>query len=124
MRHLAILLIAPLLILWLISLREVRLKIGDYYYEQGNFDQAVNWYERVVRIEKLNLCQHKGDPYKCQQDLLKLKSPITRVTEGKLLIVSQLFGFEQVNALDAMDTMTQLTQRCNKPNKLRENTWT
>jgi hypothetical protein len=27
---------------WFLSLRPVRLKIGDYYYNQGNFDQAVN----------------------------------------------------------------------------------
>ena len=27
---------------WLLSLRPVRLKIGDYYYNRGNFDQAVN----------------------------------------------------------------------------------
>lgn len=43
MRRLAILLIVPLLFLWLISLREVRLKIGEYYYNQGKFDQSVNW---------------------------------------------------------------------------------
>jgi hypothetical protein len=30
-----------LLLTWVLSLREVRLKIGDYY-NQGNFDQAVN----------------------------------------------------------------------------------
>jgi hypothetical protein len=49
MRRLAILLIVPLLFLWLISHREVRLKIGDYYYEQGNFDQAANWYQTQQR---------------------------------------------------------------------------
>ena len=30
---------------WILSLRPVRLKIGDYYYNQGKFKQAVNWYE-------------------------------------------------------------------------------
>jgi hypothetical protein len=30
-----------LLLTWVLSLIEVRLKIGDYY-NQGNFDQAVN----------------------------------------------------------------------------------
>jgi hypothetical protein len=34
---------------WFLSLRPVRLKIGDYYYEQGNFDQAVNWYQTQQR---------------------------------------------------------------------------
>ena len=42
MRRLIILLIVPLIFLWLISFREVRLKIGDYYFHQGKFDQAVN----------------------------------------------------------------------------------
>jgi hypothetical protein len=31
------------------SLREVRLKIGDYYFNRGNFDQAVNWYQTQQR---------------------------------------------------------------------------
>jgi hypothetical protein len=34
---------------WLLSLRSVRLKIGDYYFKQGNFDQAVNWYQTQQR---------------------------------------------------------------------------
>jgi hypothetical protein len=31
------------------SLRPVRLKIGDYYYNRGKVDQAVNWYEPSKR---------------------------------------------------------------------------
>jgi hypothetical protein len=27
---------------WLLSLRPIRLKIGGYYFKQGNFDQAIN----------------------------------------------------------------------------------
>jgi hypothetical protein len=34
---------------WLMSLRPIRLKIGDYYYNQGKFDQAVNWYQTQQR---------------------------------------------------------------------------
>ena len=34
---------------WVFSLREVRLKIGDYYFNRGNFDQAVNWYQTQQR---------------------------------------------------------------------------
>jgi hypothetical protein len=34
---------------WLLSLRSVRLKIGDYYFNRGNFDQAVNWYQTQQR---------------------------------------------------------------------------
>jgi hypothetical protein len=38
----------PLLFLSIMSLRCVRLKIGDYYFNQGNFDQAANWYGKEV----------------------------------------------------------------------------
>jgi hypothetical protein len=34
---------------WFFSLREVRLKIDDYYYNLGKFDQAVNWYQTQQR---------------------------------------------------------------------------
>jgi hypothetical protein len=40
---LAFTLTLALALTWLMSLRPVRLKIGDYYFKQGNFDQAVNW---------------------------------------------------------------------------------
>jgi hypothetical protein len=36
-------LILLLTLTFVFSLRAVRLKIGDYYFNQGNFDQAVNW---------------------------------------------------------------------------------
>ena len=38
-------LILALTLTWLVSLRPIRLKICDYYYNQGKFEQAVNWYE-------------------------------------------------------------------------------
>jgi hypothetical protein len=44
---------------WLLSLRPVRLKIGDYYFGQSKFHQAAKWYEKVVRKEKLNIDQNK-----------------------------------------------------------------
>jgi len=34
---------------WVLSLREVRLKIGEYYFNRGDFDQAVNWYQTQQR---------------------------------------------------------------------------
>jgi hypothetical protein len=37
--------ILALALTWLLSLRPVRLKIGDYYCGHGKFDQAVNWYQ-------------------------------------------------------------------------------
>jgi hypothetical protein len=30
---------------WLLSLRAVRLKIGDYYLSHEGFDQTSNWYK-------------------------------------------------------------------------------
>jgi len=38
-----------LLLTWVLSLRVVRLKIRDYYFNRGNFDQAVNWYQTQQR---------------------------------------------------------------------------
>jgi hypothetical protein len=38
-------LVLLLALTWLLSLRPVRLKIGDYCFNRGNFDQAVNWYQ-------------------------------------------------------------------------------
>jgi ABC-type spermidine/putrescine transport system permease subunit II len=60
MRCIVIILIIPLIFLWLISFREVRLKTGDYYYNQGKYEQAAKWYEKVMRKEKLNIDQNKG----------------------------------------------------------------
>jgi len=34
---------------WFLSLRPVRLKIGDYCYNRGKFGQAVNWYQTQQR---------------------------------------------------------------------------
>jgi hypothetical protein len=48
---------------WLLSLRPVRIKIGDYYFSKGNFEQAANWYEKVVRKEKLKVNQDRTDPW-------------------------------------------------------------
>ena len=39
---LTFILASTLTLTWVLSLRAVRLKIGDYYYDQGKFDQAVN----------------------------------------------------------------------------------
>jgi hypothetical protein len=41
---LALTLVLTLALTWVLSLRPVRLKIGDYYY----IDQALNWYSKEV----------------------------------------------------------------------------
>jgi len=38
---------------WLLSFRPVRLKIGDYYFKQGKFDQAIHWYGKRLRKARL-----------------------------------------------------------------------
>jgi hypothetical protein len=50
----------PLLTLSLFYFRPVRLKIGDYYFNQGKFDKVANGYGKVVRTEKLKIELNKG----------------------------------------------------------------
>jgi hypothetical protein len=40
---------STLTLTWVLSLRAVRLKIGEYYFNRGNFDQAINWYQTQQR---------------------------------------------------------------------------
>jgi len=42
---LTFILASTLALTFVFSLREVRLQIGDYYSNQGKYDQAVNWYQ-------------------------------------------------------------------------------
>jgi tetratricopeptide (TPR) repeat protein len=55
------------------SLRPIRLKIGDYYYNQGNLDLAAYCYGKVVRKEKLRIDQGHADSSKYEQDFSRLK---------------------------------------------------
>jgi len=43
------------LTLSLFYFRSVRLKIGDYYFNQGKFDKVANGYGKVVKTEKLKI---------------------------------------------------------------------
>jgi tetratricopeptide (TPR) repeat protein len=72
-------LILLLALTWLLSLRPVRLKIGDYYFNQGNYDQAANWYEKVLRkknsINSFNEnLKFKSFTINEEEILIKLKS--------------------------------------------------
>jgi tetratricopeptide (TPR) repeat protein len=96
-------LVLLLALTWLLSLRPVRLKIGDYYFGQGKFNQMVNWYEKVARKEKLNV-----DPSSHREDLTKLKYSLMRVMEEKLLMAIKLLGFKETYSIDA------ITQQLNK----------
>jgi hypothetical protein len=46
---LLLLLTSALGLTWLLSLRPIRIKIGDYYFNQGKFDQAASWYQTQQR---------------------------------------------------------------------------
>ena len=37
------------------ALREVRLKIGDYYFKQGNFDQAAKWLDATNPMNAITI---------------------------------------------------------------------
>ena len=101
-------LILLLALTWVLSFRPVRLKIGDYYFNQGKFNQAVNWYEKVIRKGKLKIDQNRGDRLIYGGDLSKLKSSLILVMEENLLSVSQLLGFEQAKDLKTILTDQKL----------------
>jgi len=103
MRRLVILLIVPLLFLWLISFREVRLKIADYYLNQGKFNQALNWYEKVVRKGKLRI-----DKVSYEEDLSELKSTRVRAKDEKLLTIKRFRGYEQGTDVNVKTGLTNL----------------
>ena len=71
-----IILASTLALTWVLSLRSVRLKIGDYYYNHSNFDQATNWYEKILRKEKLKIDQGGGNCLIYNEVLSKLKSAL------------------------------------------------
>jgi len=101
-RILILLFLIPLTLTWLLSLRPVRLKIGDYYYNQGNFDQAVNWYERLLREHGFKGAENRIDRLKYEEDLSKLKLALHRQMEERLLKVSQFLGFGQNKDLKSL----------------------
>jgi hypothetical protein len=47
---LALALILALTSTWLLSLRPVRLKMGDYYYNQGKYEQVANWHKDAITL--------------------------------------------------------------------------
>jgi tetratricopeptide (TPR) repeat protein len=75
---------------------------GDYYLGQSNFDQAANWYGRLVSEERLKGLKDRGDRLKYEEDLSKLKLALHRQMEEKLLKVSQFLGFGQNKDLKSL----------------------
>ena len=67
---------------WLLSLRPVRLKIGDYYYNQGNFDQAIRWYGNVIRKIKLQNFYREGSQF--QSHTVTEEEPFTKLSNACL----------------------------------------
>lgn len=56
----------------------VRLKIGDYFFKHGKFDQAVSWYEKIVRKDKTNNNQNRSNHLQYEQDSFRFKSTLRR----------------------------------------------
>ena len=97
--RLIILLTVPLIFLWLISLREVRLQIGDHFYKRGEYAQAVTFYSKVMRKEKLWIDHNRGDRLKYEQDLSRLNFSLILGIEGILLKINQALGFTEIKDL-------------------------
>ena len=49
---------------WILSLRPVRLRIGDYYYNQGKFEFAANEHQKLATQDRLRVDQDKVDDSK------------------------------------------------------------
>ena len=105
---LTLLLTLTLALTWVFSLRPVRLKIGDYYFKQGKFDQAVIWYGKVVRKWKLKVNQDKNEYLRYKDDSAKLTSVLDRKKEANLLKVSQVLGLDQTKNYDLQNVLKNL----------------
>jgi hypothetical protein len=110
---------------WVLSFRPVRLKLGDYYFKQGSFGQAVDWYEKVVRKEKLKVNHGIGNLLSYEEDLIKLKSALVPQIGQSLLKVSVLLFFDQPKGLKSVSSQQlndakaqrlydSMMQQCNK----------
>ena len=103
-----ILLIAPLLFLWIMSLRPLRLAIADHYFHQKQFDSAVNWYGKIVRKEKLAIDQDKGNYHVYHKDLSKLESALIPIINDDLSRVAQIFASIEDKAFQSLLTEPEL----------------
>ena len=99
---------SALALTWVLSFRSVRLKIGDYYFKQGKFDQAVIWYGKVVRKWKLKVNQDKNEYLRYKDDFAKLTSVLDRKKEANLLKVSQLLELDQIKNYDLQNALKNL----------------
>ena len=80
---------------WVLSLRPVRLKIGDYYFARGNYDQAVNWYERILRREGFKVVHGGANLLNYESDLTKFKAALERLNDENLLAINYHLDIEK-----------------------------
>lgn len=92
-RNIALVVIA-LLFLSVFSLRPIRLKIGDYYYERGNFEKATNWYEKAIRKKNLGGYWEADDGFRYEQLISKLKICLVRIMKESLLRIGRNLSLE------------------------------
>ena len=88
---LALILLLTLTSTWLLSLHPIRLKIGDYFFKQGKFDLASNWYGKVLRKTKLGNFYKLGSRF--QSDAPNEGEPFIKFRDACLN--SGIFHFEQ-----------------------------
>lgn len=78
---------------WVLSIRPIRLKIANYYFQNCKYEQASRWYEKVVRKKRLNIDKDTSDRLLYEEDLSKFESALIPVMEGTVLKVSRVLGF-------------------------------
>jgi hypothetical protein len=97
-RYLAIYgLIFILTISWLLSLRPVRLNIGNYLFEQGEFVPAIKWHERVIRKDNFHITQGEDIRVLFNQDLSHFRLLSMRIIDHALFNTTRLMGFKSNN---------------------------
>ena len=90
-------LILIITISWLLSLRPVRLKIGDCLFEQGEFVPAIKWYKRVITKDRFNITQGEDVRLSFDQDLSRFRSLSISVIEHALFNIGKFLGFKSDN---------------------------
>ncbi len=75
---------------------------GDYYFGQGKFDHAVNWYERALRKEDLKAQKDRQEILEHEETVSKLKSTLIAMMENHISKVNQILGFGEMKDLKSL----------------------
>lgn len=108
-RWILILPLIPLLFISMMSLREVRLKIGDYYLKRRIYDQSTNWYKKAFRKEKLKINFGSSNYLNYAEILSKLKYVPIHEKEERHLKICQLLPFDQLTDVNLKSAFKNLS---------------